>query len=350
MKAALATALRSWIEHIWYEQPNPPIWLQPFSAVFLVATALRRGAYAKGLFKTVQVGCPVIVVGNVSVGGTGKTPFVCWLVGQLIEKGFKPGIVSRGYGGAARHPRIVQAGDDAALVGDEPLLLSRRCGRPVAVGRNRVAACRLLVEAGCDVIVSDDGLQHHALARDFEIVLVDAARGFGNGYCLPGGPLRESTTRLQHVGAVVVNGERLNLKRGLVVDGALSMRLGFDDVRALSGPESKPLSAFVGTPVHAVAGIGNPKRFFDMLRACGIELTEHPLADHARISAEDLRFEDTRPVLMTEKDAVKCAQYARPWHWYVPVTAYLDGQQTDYLLQTIADIINKRRAALEFHG
>jgi tetraacyldisaccharide 4'-kinase len=281
---------------------------------------------------------PVVVIGNLSVGGTGKTPLVCWLVARLIQLGFKPGVVTRGFGGTAASARLVDAFADPSVVGDEPLLLARRTAAPVAVGRDRPAASQLLVNAGCDVVVSDDGLQHYALARDCEIVVIDGDRRFGNGRLLPAGPLREPTSRLDRVDAVVVNGGPAPLQ------GAFCMRLDANDALGLLGGEVRALQEFAGLAVHAVAGIGNPERFFNMLRAYGIEVTGHPLPDHARLQAADITFADHRPVLMTEKDAVKCAGIAGPLHWYVPVTASFDAGESAALLDIVTGAILKRRA------
>jgi tetraacyldisaccharide 4'-kinase len=324
----------SWLNRVWYERAAPPWWLVPLSLVYEAASRSRHFLYAAGVRGSARLPCPVIVVGNLTVGGTGKTPLVCWLVGRLASLGFKPGVVTRGYGGSVRAARMIDPSDDAGVVGDEPILLSRRTGVPVSVGRDRPAAARLLVAAGCDVIVSDDGLQHHALARDCELVVVDGDRRFGNGWLLPAGPLRERRSRLASADAVVVNGGRL--------EGAFGMRLEADSAVALAAERTAPLRAFAGERVHAVAGIGHPQRFFNLLRAHGIEVIEHPLPDHARIAAEDIRFPDDRPVLMTEKDAVKCASAADARHWYVPVSACLESGESNKLLAIVTDRIARR--------
>jgi tetraacyldisaccharide 4'-kinase len=281
---------------------------------------------------------PVVVVGNLSVGGTGKTPLVCWLVARLTDLGFKPGVVTRGYGGSFGKVRLIDSYDDPRVVGDESILLARRTGAPVAIGRDRPAASQLLVNAGCDVVVSDDGLQHYALARDCEIVVIDGDRRFGNGWLLPAGPLRETPARLAAADAIVVNGGRA------LLDGALSMRLEAKGALSLIGGTPKALDEFAGRSVHAIAGIGNPERFFNMLRAHGIEVLGHPLPDHAHLQAADISFADQRPVLMTEKDAVKCRRIAGPHHWYVPVTASFDGGESNVLLDVVTQAIAKRAA------
>jgi tetraacyldisaccharide 4'-kinase len=227
------------------------------------------------------------------------------------------------------------------VVGDESVLLARRTGMPVAAGRDRAVAAQLLVDAGCDIIVSDDGLQHYALSRDCEIVVIDGDRRFGNGWLLPAGPLREKRTRLESADVVVVNGGRA------LLDGAFSMRLEARSAVALDGSRTRPLPAFAGLEVHAVAGIGHPERFFNTLRAHGIEVIGHALPDHTRLTPEDVDFPDTRPVLMTEKDAVKCAHAADERHWYVPVSAYFEGGESTTLLDIVSERIAGRVAPRE---
>ena len=326
----------SWLNRVWYERAAPPWWLVPLSLLYGAVSGSRRFLYARRLRRSTRLARPVIIVGNLTVGGTGKTPLVCWLVSRLEELGFRPGVVSRGYGGSASTVRLIQPSDDPRVVGDEPLLLSRRTQVPVAIGGDRPGAAQLLVGRGCDVIVSDDCLQHYALARDCEVVVIDGDRRFGNGWLLPAGPLRETRSRLAVADAVVVNGGRAML------DGALSMRLEARSAVALAGGRVSPLDAFAGVAVHAVAGIGNPERFFNMLRAHGILVEGHPLADHARIAPQDVLFGDDRPVLMTEKDAVKCAAAADERHWYVPVNACFDANESHTLLNVIMHCIANR--------
>jgi tetraacyldisaccharide 4'-kinase len=331
-------SLQSWLNRIWYDGSAPPWWLLPLSLAYGAAAGSRRYLYARHLRKSTRMTSPVVVVGNLSVGGTGKTPLVCWLVARLAERGFKPGVVTRGYGGSSGRARLIEASDDPKLVGDEAILLARRTGGAVAVGRDRPAAAQLLIDAGCNVIVSDDGLQHYALERDCQIVVIDGDRRFGNGWLLPAGPLRETPARLAAADAVVVNGGRA------LLEGALSMRLEANSASSVIGGAAKALDSFSGSSVHAVAGIGNPERFFNMLRAHGIEVSGHPLPDHARLQAADISFADERPVLMTEKDAVKCAKLAGPQHWYVPVTASFGGGEADMLLDVVTRAIQQRVA------
>ncbi len=231
-------SLQTWFNRIWYDRPAPPWWLLPLSLVYGAVAASRRFLYARRLRRATRLPCPVVVVGNVSVGGTGKTPLVCWVVTHLIERGYRPGIVTRGYGGSSTTARRVDAADDPVQVGDESILLARRTGAPVAIGRDRPAAAHLLVSAGCNVIVSDDGLQHYALARDCEVIVIDGDRRFGNGWLLPAGPLRETPSRLKAADAVVVNGGRP------LLPGALRMRLEAKTaVALLAGGRCTPLRA-----------------------------------------------------------------------------------------------------------
>jgi tetraacyldisaccharide 4'-kinase len=329
----------SWLNRIWYDRPAPPWWLIPLSLAYGAVSGSRQFLYAKRVRRSIRLSCPVVVVGNLTVGGTGKTPLVCWLAGRLAERGYRPGIVTRGYGGSMRGVRLVKASDDPAVVGDEPILLAHRTGMPVAVGRDRPAAARLLVALGCDVVVSDDGLQHYALARDCEIVVIDGDRRFGNGWLLPAGPLREKRSRLDSADVVVVNGGRA------LLDGAFSMRLEARSAIGLTGERTRPLPAFAGLEVHAVAGIGHPERFFNMLRAHGIEVIGHALPDHARLTPADVDFPDSKPVLMTEKDAVKCRHAADERHWYVPVSACFEGGESTTLLENVIARIAVRGGA-----
>ncbi len=321
------------LERLWYGPRGPREWalawaLAPLEGLFRAGSALRREAYRRGWRRQVRLPVPVVVVGNLSVGGTGKTPLVAALAGELAAVGRRPGILTRGYGGRAqRWPQAVGPGTDPALVGDEPVLLARRTGLPVAAGPDRAAAARLLLEAGCDLVLADDGLQHLRLARDLEIVVVDGARLLGNGRCLPAGPLREPPARLAGADLVAVLGGLPPGGGGLPAGSSFPFSLVGQEAMAVAGEgQARPLAAFRGAPVHAVAGIGHPGRFFAHLHAAGLEVLEHPFPDHHRFRSGELDFGDGLPVLMTEKDAVKCARLPearrRPW-WFVPVTARL---------------------------
>ncbi len=319
------------LEWLWYRSRMAALPLVPLSWLFQGVAALRRVAYRKAFLASHRIPRPVVVVGNLTVGGSGKTPLVIWLASQLLAAGYWPGIVSRGYGGkASRWPQQVRPDSDTAVVGDEAVLIARRTGCPMAVGPDRVEACRALLKYhDCDVIISDDGLQHYAMQRDVEIVVVDGVRRFGNGFCLPAGPLREPPSRLKTVDMVVLNG-------GFPRPGEVLMQLEGNTLCNLMEPtRCKPLSSLYGKRVHAVAGIGNPARFFARLREAGIQVQEHPFPDHHRFTQKDLLFEDEDPVVMTEKDAVKCQLFATPNHWYLPVTAQLEENATLHLLQLL---------------
>ena len=305
------------MESIWYARHPAALALTPLSAVYRGVVAARRLAYSSGLLSTYATDVPVIVVGNMTPGGTGKTPLVVWLVNYLRSIGYAPGVVARGYRGRAkRWPQQVRPDSDPAVVGDEPILIARRTQCPVAVGPRRGEAVDALLEhEDCDVIVSDDGLQHYSLERHFEIVVVDGVRRFGNGRCLPAGPLREPLSRLDTVDMIVTN--------GIAGRGEFSMKYRATHVHPVSGGEPVPIERFEPKDVHAVAGIANPDRFFSMLRARGFRVTPHAFRDHHGFTHADLDFSDDRPILMTEKDAVKCEHLRLRRCWYIPVTAEL---------------------------
>jgi tetraacyldisaccharide 4'-kinase len=323
------------LQAIWYASTAPPWPLRVLSHLFGLIVQLRRAAYARGLCTSRRVVRPVIVVGNLTVGGSGKTPLVIWLVEQLGERGLRPGVVLRGYGGAAatgRVPCLVTPDSEVAVVGDEALMLRLRTGVPVVVGRDRVGAAERLLATGVDLIIADDGLQHLRLARDFEIAVIDATRGLGNGYLLPAGPLREPAERLSQVDAVVINGEDRG-PAALGVSTGLVMHLGGEWLRALTGGgDAVALSSLAGQRVHAVAGIGNPRRFFALLAAAGLKVVEHAFPDHHRYRAADLEFNDGLPLLMTEKDAVKCRAFAAANRWYLPVAVSFAGADGEALM------------------
>jgi tetraacyldisaccharide 4'-kinase len=299
-------SLARWFEEHWYTEMYISAWFMPLSMLYVDAIRLRRFLYRIGVLKQSRLPVPVIIVGNITVGGTGKTPLVIRLVDVLKQQGYKPGVISRGYAGKANQtPQTVTAESDAALVGDEAVVLASRCDCPVAICADRLAAARLLLtNRACDVIISDDGLQHYALQRDIEIVVIDGERRFGNGYCLPVGPLREPPERIKKVDLVVVNGGQ-----DLHPDEFAMHCRGGELVNLLTG-ERKPLSEFRSAPCHALAGIGNPGRFFKQLALAGIDCTTHAFTDHYAFTAADLKFKDGKPVIMTEKDAVKCRRFA----------------------------------------
>jgi len=305
------------LERIWYAGEPAPFWLRALVPVYRSLRAVARFAWTIGLRRPQRLPVPVIVVGNLSVGGTGKTPLVIALVEALRARGMRPGVVSRGYGGSTRAPTLLDKHADPIEVGDEPCLIRHRTRAMIAVGRDRPAAARLLLDAGVDVIIADDGLQNPALARDVEICVIDGVRRFGNGRLLPAGPLRESRARLQRVDFRVCNG-------GVAHPDEVQMHLVGNVAVALAGePTSRPLNTFSGERVHALAAIGNPQRFFAALREYGIEVIEHAFPDHHAFQPGDIEFSDELDVLMTEKDAVKCAGFATARHWCVPASAQL---------------------------
>ncbi len=317
----------SFPEQHWYRLSALSLVLWPASLLYRLLVALRRLAYRSGALQAVRLRVPVIVVGNIVAGGTGKTPLVLWLAAMLKENGWKPGILCRGYRGSATAAMEVGAASAADMVGDEPLLLARHGGCPVWIGRERVRAASGLLAAHpeCDVLILDDGLQHYRLARDIEIVVEDE-RGAGNGFLLPAGPLREPASR--RVDAWVANtapcGTRMPCFR---------MDLRGDAFRSVAAPQtSAPAAAFAGKNVHAVAGIGNPQRFFDHLARLGLATVNHAFPDHHAYAPGDLDFGDCEALLMTEKDAVKCEAFARA-HWYaLQVEAELAPAFSDFIL------------------
>jgi len=329
--------LESALLRIWYETDRPPLWARMGEVIFSRLAAARRLLYRKGLKKSYRVPVPVIVVGNLAVGGTGKTPLVLWLCEWLAARGCRPGIVCRGYRGRSAYwPRQVSADSDPYEVGDEAVLLARRSRVPVWAGPKRADAARALLAQGVDVIVSDDGLQHYALARDVEFVVVDAMRGFGNRHRLPAGPLRESESRLQEADFLVVNGEG-----HFDQDRWLTMRVRAAELRNLARPDLCPaLDTVSGWRVHAVAGIGHPQRFFDTLAALGIEYTPHVFPDHADWTGLPFDFGDDRPVIMTEKDAVKCRSWTRENFWYLVVVADFDPTDSKRLATRLSALLS----------
>jgi tetraacyldisaccharide 4'-kinase len=330
------------LEYFWYRIRPVHAVLIPLSLLFATLVAARRKAYALGWLKRERMPVPVIVVGNISVGGTGKTPVVLWLVDALRAHGYHPGVVTRGYGGTERLQEV-RADSDPAQAGDEALLLAQRAAVPVFAAANRTDAARALLAAHphCDVIVSDDGLQHYALARNIELAVVDSERQFGNGWLLPAGPLREPIARLKSVHAVVVNGE------GELPDipaPRYCMRLTGSVFRNLCDGRQADATQFMDRPLHAIAAIGHPARFFSHLEQLKLRFRPHPFPDHFPFSADDLAFTGEDSVLMTQKDAVKCAAFAKPGWWYLPVDADIDPALTQMILAKLRSL-NGRQAA-----
>lgn len=321
-----------WIERHWSQVTLLTLALAPLAWVFAGVVALRRGLYRAGILRVTALPVPVIVVGNISVGGTGKTPMVLWLVDLLRQAGYRPGILSRGYGGDGRS-HALSPSSDPKMVGDEPVLLFKRTHAPLRVGKDRVWAAQTLLREHpeCDVLISDDGLQHYALHRDLEIAVVDGARGLGNGLMLPAGPLREGPRRLDKVDAIVSNGigapsPHPSHHMTLVANRWCNL---------LHPTRQREHADFAEKTLHAVAGIGNPQRFFAQLRDLGLHCTVRAFPDHHPYQPADFDFAGDDTVLMTEKDAVKSAAFAKPNWWYLPVTAQVDPALSNLILSKI---------------
>jgi len=312
--------------------------LYPVSLIFRIVAATRRLCFGFGILKVSRFPAPVIVVGNITVGGSGKTPLVIWLVEHLRGKGLRPGVVTRGYGGKATHwPQQVRPDSDPAAVGDESVLLAQRSGCPVCAGPDRPQAVRELLEhTDCNIVVSDDGMQHYAMARDLEIAVLDGERRFGNGLLLPAGPLREPVSRLRTVDLVIANGEPQS--------GEFSMQLSNPMMYPLHGDQQPvDIARFDGQRVHAIAGIGHPQRFFDMLSKLGLTVEAHAFPDHHNYSKQDVSFDEDLPLLMTEKDAVKCRRIIDGNAWVVRVKAQPDDAFVHRINLALEQIRSGRR-------
>lgn len=326
--------MRTWLERRWYQARPPATALRPLACLY-GALADARGRRQRAASERLPV--PVIVVGNVAVGGTGKTPCVMWTVAALRNLGRVPGVLSRGYGGRGPFPCLVDRDTPAARCGDEAALIARRCGVALACAPDRVRAGRALLAAHreVDVLVCDDGLQHYRLQRDLEFCVIDGARGFGNGWRLPAGPLREPARRADECAALLVNGADAApygpRARRFDLEGNLARRLG--------GEEERPLSSFVGAPVCAVAGIGHPARFFSSLHRAGLRPGVRAFRDHHRYRAGDFAFARGAPVLMTEKDAVKCEGLVPGQLWAVPVSARFAPDADEVLVGLLRNML-----------
>ena len=325
----MSASADSFLQRVWYDRHAQ--WLSflllPLSWLFGALVACRRAAYRSGLLSRVRVRRPVVVIGNVTVGGTGKTPFTIWLAAQLQAKGVRVGIVLRGYGGnSSQWPRDVSSDSAPEEVGDEAVLLASRTGAIVVAGPDRVAAAQRAVERGAELVLSDDGLQHYRLVRDREIVVIDGLRSVGNRRLLPAGPLREPVSRLAQADLRVVSWRDGSARPLTPVPATIQVWARLSQATALLGGETRSLEAFKGSRVHAVAAIGHPQQFFAALRQLGIEVEPHALPDHARLTAADISFPDALPVLMTEKDAVKCRAIADQRHWAVRMDVMVSEQ------------------------
>lgn len=306
------------LEKFWYRNTILSNFLRPLSWLFCFIVFMRRLFYRIGFKKSTRLPVPVIVVGNITVGGTGKTPLVAWIANALKEKGYRPGIVTRGFQGQSKQwPQEVTKDSDPKLVGDEPVLLAYRTACPVVADPDRITAAQyLLKQHDCNILISDDGLQHYALSRDIEIAVVDGLRHFGNRLCLPAGPLRERLSRLNQVDFVVCNGANESTW--------FSMQLSPDEIYNVADPSQRlSLEACREREWQAVAGIGNPERFFLQLEHLGFTIHGYRYPDHYAFTKADIEFGDNSLVIMTEKDAVKCRSFADERHWCLPVTASL---------------------------
>lgn len=314
----------------WYKKSPWLKLLTPVSWLYQGVSNSKRCIYQRKLIKTKSFPIPIVVVGNITVGGTGKTPLIIELARILKENGYTPGIVSRGYGGKLGDvPHLVSIASDPNLCGDEPVLLARRSQCPVVICKKRVQAIEKLLELApnCDVILSDDGMQHYAMRRDIEIAMVDGVRRFGNNLCLPAGPLREPVARLKSVDFIVNQGGTYPHEFAMQLVNQKIYNLY--DTKAVFTQEAA---------VHAVAGIGNPQRFFQHLRNLGFNIIEHVFPDHHRFQPHDIDFGKNSTVLMTEKDAVKCVKFADARHWCVAVTATCDAEFIKLFLERLAEV------------
>ena len=315
------------LQNSWYNKSGLTTVLLPLSWLFCLLVQIRRIFYRLKILRTTKLDVPVVVVGNLTVGGTGKTPMVIELANLLKKHGYRPGVISRGYGGKARTwPQQVRADGDPTMVGDEAILIARRTECPMAVGPNRVASAQALLKyTDCNVIISDDGMQHYALGRDIEIAVIDGIRRYGNEHCLPAGPMREPVKRLDLVNFKVTNGVAGPDEFAMTYKAEKLCRADDPDV-------TLEIASLKNQTVHAIAGIGNPQRFFDNLKLSGLEIIEHAFPDHYPFKKEDLDFGEIQPIVITEKDAVKCQRFYLHNVWYQPIKAVLDNQFTEQLL------------------
>lgn len=332
--------MNNWFQKQWSSYGLWHILLIPLSWIFSVIINVRKYLYSLGWLESTRLSVPVIVVGNITVGGTGKTPMVIWLADQLKLAGFTPGIISRGYGGTSKLATAVFANSNPQQVGDEPVLIAKRTACPMFVGASRAVAGQALLKANpqCNIIISDDGLQHYALQRDVEIVLINSSLQFGNQLLLPAGPLREKLSRLQCVDAIVDSGRGADF--GYLFKDELppvfNMQVQGENFESLDG--SKPTQAagcFSNKNIIAIAGIGNPERFFNQLSALGLQFDRKVFADHYQFIAQDLTQFLGKTILMTEKDAVKCSALTTTDAWYLPITATINDSRQVSLITLI---------------
>ncbi|MDF3054678.1 MAG: tetraacyldisaccharide 4-kinase [Gammaproteobacteria bacterium] len=329
-----STSLTQRITQAWHQKSAWLNLLLPFSWIYRIATSNKRYLYTAGYKKQIRFSIPIIVVGNITVGGTGKTPLIIALAHFLSQQGYRPGIVSRGYGGKPPIlPLHVTTNTDPLMAGDEPVLIAQKTGSPVVISPDRAAAIQSLIKAyDCNVVLSDDGMQHYRMHRDIEIAVIDGQRRFGNGHCLPAGPLREPISRLKSVDFII--------SQGIAEPDEYLMKLVPEQIYALKYPNnSLDITQAQQNPIHAVAGIGHPERFFQQLRNMGFSILTHAFPDHHRYCPADISFPDEYPVIMTEKDAVKCKAFATPLHWCLPIQAKCDESFFSHLVEKLEKVI-----------
>jgi tetraacyldisaccharide 4'-kinase len=332
--------MANWLQKQWLTFTLWHILLTPLSWIFGVISFTRKSLYKNGWLNSYRLNVPVIVVGNINVGGTGKTPLVIWLAEQLQAAGYKPGIISRGYGGNAKGALPVFPHSNPYDVGDEPVLIAKHAHCPVYVSQNRVAAGQALLKAhpGCNVVISDDGLQHYRLQRDVEIVVFDGAKGFGNGALLPAGPLRESVSRLNEVDVVISNGKVTPTINALQTDGMTSIEMQLESgafYNLIDNDMRCDAQAFANQQVLAIAGIGNPDRFFKQLQRLGLSFQSMAFPDHHAFQSRDFKRVTADVVVMTEKDAVKCLAFAQSNYWVLPVVAVINENLIQIVLNKL---------------
>jgi len=321
------------LSKIHYSKSLVSLLLLPFSVVFLLIYFVRKIFYRFNFLRSFKLKIPVIVVGNITSGGTGKTPLIIYLANELKKNGYRPGIISRGFGSKSAGAIEVSQKIDVADVGDEPMLIQKHTHLPVFVSKDRVSAAKALFKKykKTDVILSDDGIQHYRLKRDIEVLVIDGTREFGNGYLLPAGPLREFSSKLKTVDAIVCNHKK-------VIGGSYLMKYKGNFLINLKTNKKIHLNNLRLKNIHAIAGIGNPNRFFDYLKTFNIEFNSSVFEDHYRFSKKDFRNINDKNIIMTEKDAVKCQKFSRKNFWYLPVTAEVDSKFIDVILKKLRDI------------
>lgn len=334
--------LDRFFQRLWYAKRTHwfAVLLLPLSWLFGAVTALRRSAYRAGVFRSFRVARPVVVIGNITVGGVGKTPLTIWLAALLEARGVRVGILLRGYGGGSTHwPRDVTPDSSPGEVGDEAVLLAQRTQSIVVAGPDRVADAERAIERGAQLLLSDDGLQHYRLQRDIEIAVLDAQRGLGNGWLLPAGPLREPRRRLSTVDLIVLThrSESSSIDAAGALSPTVSAHARLGDAISLATGDVQSLERFRGVRVHAIAAIGHPEAFFGALRSHGLIVDAHALPDHAELTSAHIQFDDDAPVLMTEKDAVKCRHGSDSRLWSVRM--HIDMSESD--TAAVTDLIGR---------